>query len=407
MMSSLMQEKQGYKETAIGRIPEDWEVKTLSKIAKITMGQSPDSNYCNDTGNGIPFFQGNADFGSKYPVTRYWTTQPTKKAFTNDVLMSVRAPVGALNYSNLECCIGRGLCAIKAIKTTKEFIYYSLKHNMNRFNQLAQGSTFEAVNKADVYNFKIPTPPTQEQQKIAEILSCVDDSIEKTDEIIKQAEELKKGLMQELFTKGLGHTDFQETKIGTIPKDWEIKQFKDVSKVNQGLQIAISERHKEKKANRHIYITIQYLNTLKNPEYVENPLSSVMCNKDDVLMTRTGNTGIVITNVEGVFHNNFFKIDFDRGILNKDFLVYYLRRPKLKDLLLAYAGSTTIPDLNHGDFYAIPVVLPKIEEQQKIAEILSGVDKKIETERNYKTELEELKKGIMQDLLTGKRRVKV
>ena len=89
----------------------------LKDVCKINMGQSPDSSSYNESGEGIPFFQGNADFGDRYPVTRIWCSEPKKVAQENDILISVRAPIGAINYSKEKCCIGRGLAALTVDKT--------------------------------------------------------------------------------------------------------------------------------------------------------------------------------------------------------------------------------------------------------------------------------------------------
>ena len=112
-----------------------------------------------------------------------------------------------------------------------------------------------------------------------------------------------------------------------IPEGWEEVKLRDVVKVNQGLQIPISERFTEKNLNRKIYITIQYLNNKSVAEYIENFSDSVVCKPEDILMTRTGNTGIVVTGVSGVFHNNFFKVKPNIGILKPRFLTYFLRSP--------------------------------------------------------------------------------
>ncbi|NLM62863.1 MAG: restriction endonuclease subunit S [Mollicutes bacterium] len=195
------------------------------------------------------------------------------------------------------------------------------------------------------------------------------------------------------------------TEVGVIPEDWEINSFKDVSWVNQGLQIAIEKRLKRPTQKSKKYITIQFLNNSKEVEYIDNYVDSVCCNKDDVLMTRTGNTGIVVTGVEGVFHNNFFKINFDRKRINKDYLVYYLNQSKLKEIILIKAGTSTIPDLNHNDFYSIPIVLPKLSEQKAIVEALSDIDNLITSLEKLIDKKQKIKQGTMQQLLTGKKRL--
>ena len=139
-----------------------------------------------------------------------------------------------------------------------------------------------------------------------------------------------------------------------IPKHWKIKKLGEICKVNQGLQIAIEERFTEPIENGYFYITNEFLKAnSKTKYYIKNPSKSVLCSKEDILMTRTGNTGIVVSDVEGVFHNNFFKIDYDKKLLHKDYLVYYLKNDRMQYDILVKAGNSTIPDLNHSDFYTL------------------------------------------------------
>ena len=210
--------------------------------------------------------------------------------------------------------------------------------------------------------------------------------------------------MQQLFTRGIGHTRFKETIFGNIPGGWGDLTMRDICTVRQGLQIPISERFKEPGDNRYVYLTIKYLRDAHLPdiaEYIENPSKGVICQQDDILMTRTGNTGKVITGVKGVFHNNFFLVDYNRDKISKEFLVYYLNSDLIQKLMKVRAGSTTIPDLNHGDFYSLPLALPQKKEQEKIAGILSAVDEKVSVNKKLKEKLTLLKKGLMRDLLSG------
>ena len=147
-------------------------------------------------------------------------------------------------------------------------------------------------------------------------------------------------------------TTYKQTELGLIPTDWDFDNMGNLSKVNQGLQIPISDRFSEQVENSLFYITNEFLKEdSKNKYFIKNPPKSVIANKDDVLMTRTGNTGKVVTGVEGAFHNNFFKIKYDETKLNKDFLVGYLKSPRTQYSILTLSGNSTIPDLNHSDFY--------------------------------------------------------
>ncbi|WP_121029615.1 restriction endonuclease subunit S [Helicobacter pylori] len=191
-----------------------------------------------------------------------------------------------------------------------------------------------------------------------------------------------------------------------LPKDWEVKTFRDISTINQGLQIPISQRLKAPTEHAKFYITIQALNNRKEFEYIKTYNESVVCHKDDILMTRTGNTGMVITNIEGVFHNNFFKINFDRTLINKDFLVYFLSLEQTQKTILKKAGTSTIPDLNHNDFYSLSIPLPPLNEQIAIANILSALDRYLYSLRALILKKESVKKALSFELLSQRKRLK-
>ena len=195
--------------------------------------------------------------------------------------------------------------------------------------------------------------------------------------------------------------------ITNIPKHWKINKLGEICKVNQGLQIAIEERFTEPIENGYFYITNEFLKAnSKTKYYIKNPSKSVLCSKEDILMTRTGNTGIVVSDVEGVFHNNFFKIDYDKKLLHKDYFVYYLKNDRMQYDILVKAGNSTIPDLNHSDFYTLQIAIPPLEEQEKIAEILLSCDKAIHLTTQIITQLKQRNQGLAQQLLTGEKRVK-
>ena len=189
--------------------------------------------------------------------------------------------------------------------------------------------------------------------------------------------------------------------------DWSIKPLKNICKINQGLQIAIENRFTDDGENRYFYITNEFLREgAKNTYFIENPPRNVICDENDILMTRTGNTGQVVTDVKGAFHNNFFKIDFDRSIINKNFFIEFLKKDTTQHLILKYAGASTIPDLNHSDFYRIVMPITTIEEQAKIASFLSNVDEKISQLTQKHALLSQYKQGMMQKLFSQQIRFK-
>ena len=182
--------------------------------------------------------------------------------------------------------------------------------------------------------------------------------------------------------------------------EWEKKKLGELVKINQGLQIAITERYTEQVEGSHFYITNEFLKANSEKKYfIKNPTQSVLCTKDDILMTRTGNTGMVVTNVEGAFHNNFFKVAYPEH-LNKDYLYNFLKLEKTQNLIKKMAGTSTIPDLNHSDFYRIQMSYPTLPEQQKIATFLTAVDEKLQSLKQKKNFLEQYKKGVMQQIFS-------
>ena len=158
-------------------------------------------------------------------------------------------------------------------------------------------------------------------------------------------------------------------------EEWDEKRFKDFTKLSQGLQIAISSRFLEGGENRYFYITNEFLNPNSTKKYyIESPSENVICTVDDILMTRTGNTGKVITNISGAFHNNFFKVDYDNLETSKMFLYYLLTSNDIQKEIIIRAGNSTIPDLNHSDFYSIKTSIPALAEQSAIGSLFRTLD---------------------------------
>ena len=158
------------------------------------MGQSPDSASYNIVREGIPFFQGNADFGKVHPNVRVWCSSPKKYAHKDDILISVRAPIGALNVADQECCIGRGLAAIQVVslKCLKDYIFYFLSSRVPELNAKGTGSTFKAISKGILENIEIPLISLEEQREIVKNLEDIDQAIEMCNLLTEKTEDLVK-----------------------------------------------------------------------------------------------------------------------------------------------------------------------------------------------------------------------
>ncbi|MCK4502811.1 MAG: restriction endonuclease subunit S, partial [Desulfuromonadales bacterium] len=194
-------------------------MQILSSVSDLIMGQSPPSTSYNDTGDGLPFYQGKTDFGSIYPTPRKYCTEPKKIAESDDILISVRAPVGATNLCNDQSCIGRGIAAIRAKNIDRDFLFFYLRKIEPYIDSLGSGAIFKAINKSQLSELQINKAGIKlpEQKKIAHILSTVQRAIEGQERIIQTTTELKKALMQKLFTEGLRGEHQKQTEIGLVP----------------------------------------------------------------------------------------------------------------------------------------------------------------------------------------------
>lgn len=282
------------------------------------------------------------------------------------VIMSFKLSIGKTAITTEDMYTNEAIVAFidkKKIPIDIDYLYYlcSGSNWMQGVNKAVMGLT---LNKATLSEKEINIPNIEIQKKCAGNLDKIDRIIDLKKQQLDQLDLLVRSLFIEMFGDPIRNE-----------KNWRINKFRDICTVRQGLQIPISKRLLYREDNCYEYITVAYLHGSKEREYIKNPKETVICNKEDILMTRTGNTGMVITGVHGVFHNNFFLIDFDRYKFDKCFLVEYLNLELIQLDIMRRAGSSTIPDLNHDEFYKINVYVPPLDLQNRFAEYVSSIDK--------------------------------
>ena len=302
------------------------------------------------------------------------------------------------------------------------YLYQFLYANRHIFAQNAVGSTVKSLRLPIIQNIQINIPPISEQKKIAEILACVDEDIEKTDEIIKNTQKLKKGLTQDLLTKGIRNTKFKKSELGEIPENWEVKKIK-----NSGIKMIDGDRGlsypKKSDFYEEGYCLFLSNKNIKNDKFIFDEKSFITKEKDedlrkgklqrkDVVLTTRGTVGNVAFYDNKIVFNHIrinsgmliFRSDDDLvpEYLYKLFSSHFMKR-RYKDMV---SGSAQ-PQLPISSLENISIPVPSKVEQKKIAEILSAVDNKIDIYKQIKRKLTELKKGLMQDLLSGEVRVKI
>ena len=209
------------KDTEIGPIPRSWEAVSLGRLCdrgaiEATMGQSPPSSTYNESGSGLPFFQGSADFGDLHPTPRIWCVSARKFASAGETLLSVRAPVGDLNVAVERCGIGRGLASISAGDDVDPwFLYFVLLYRRSALERLGTGSTFASVSRTAIDQLGIPFPTKAEQTEIASTLLAVEKRIETHRRKLSLLEQLFRTLLHDLMTGRIRADDLELPDIGT------------------------------------------------------------------------------------------------------------------------------------------------------------------------------------------------
>jgi type I restriction enzyme S subunit len=393
-----------------------WESVSLGDISTITMGQSPSSSSYNEYGIGNYLIQGNADIKDRKSAPRQWTSEPTKLCDVGDTLMTVRAPVGAIAKSIHNACIGRGVCSIKPNNVDHEYLYQFLLSYEKQWRSLEQGSTFTAVNGTDIKGVKLQIPPLSEQQRIAEILSTVDAKIEIIDQQISETQELKKGLMQQLLTKGIGHTEFKDSVLGKIPKSWEVLKVGDTCSLKGGFAFKSSDSCEH--GIRWVKIANVGVNKIKwndesfLPHGFEIQHRDFVLNEGDIILAMTRpilNGKLKIARISkfdsGSLLNQRVGRILENNNLNKDFAYQVFNSFLFISAMEKELVGTDPPNISSSMFEELNIALPPLKEQVEIAEILTSYDQKLEVLSEKKTTYQELKQGLMQQLLTGKMRV--
>lgn len=241
---------------------------------------------------------------------------------------------------------------------SNKFLYYWMQSKINVISKFYRGSGIKHPSMKDVLDMNIAVPPLEVQCEIVHILD---------DFTLLSAE-----LSAELKARQKQFTYYEEKLL--FNNNFEKVKLADLCIVNQGLQIPINQRKKEPAENRYFYITVQFLKGGDEKYYIESPQPNVICKKEDILVTRTGSTGKIITGVEGCFHNNFFKVEPNERIL-KRYLYFVLNSKRMYNKMLRAASGGTVPDLPHRKFYNLEIFLPSIEEQEKIINILDSFEK--------------------------------
>lgn len=410
------------------RVPAGWEAASFGDLCKFSGGSAFKEKYQGKGSGDYPFIkvsdmniEGNQRFITK---ANHWIDQVTRleakvKLFPKPAV--VFAKVGAallLNRRRIltrETAIDNNMMAAIPFEDGHNFLYYALQEV--DLGEIVQGGAVPSVNQAQMEDIPVLIPPLPEQQKIATILSSVDDVIEKTRAQIDKLKDLKTGMMQQLLTQGIGHTEYKDTPIGRIPKTWGHARLEDVAVIQTGVA-------KNSKITGDL-IEIPYLRVanvqdgyldlteIKTLQLDRTRLERFMLRDNDILVNEGGDfdklgRGFIWKNQISpcVHQNHVFVVRTNQEKLLPMFFNYLSGSQYGKQYYLGCAKQTTnLASLNSSQLKQFPVLLPTLEEQADICEALNSIDMKVRNIEQKLSSITEIKKALMQDLLTGKVRV--
>ncbi|WMX16334.1 restriction endonuclease subunit S [Aureispira sp. CCB-E] len=441
--------REGYKMTKLGEIPLDWKLIKINEIvdevtdyvAAGSFASLKENVKVSDIKNFAIYVRltdlrkGLGHTSQKYVDEKSYKFLSKSNLFGRELLFAnIGANVGEvwlMPEIKEKATIAPNMIIIRAnnesIIPEYLFAYLTSFIGKRQINKIIAGSGHPKINKTELRQLITIVPPLQEQKKIAEILSTVDEKIDLVQSNIEATQALKKGLMQQLLTKGIGHTEFKASKLGEIPLDWEVvkigelKQQQVFSKIQDGnhgeLHPTASDFVEEgipfimanciTKLNQ---LKIDLAKRISIDQY--NSLRIGFTKTNDVLLTHKGTVGL--TALIKKEHGNLmltpqvtlYRIGDESRII-KDYLYYYFQSEIFQKIIDKYSKQSTRAYIGIIAQQKLPIILPSnIQEQKKIAEILSTVDEKLDILQEKKAAYQAMKKGLMQQLLTGQVRVK-
>ncbi|MFJ7371418.1 restriction endonuclease subunit S [Lysinibacillus sp. NPDC098008] len=421
--------REGYKMTELGEIPSEWEVKTTGElfenVSKKGFETLPVLSVTQD--NGV-VYRDDLDINIKYDKKSLKTY---KLIESGQFVISLRSFQGGIEYSKITGISSPAYTILQPLEGVDTDYFRHLFKSFWFIDKLKGSIVGIRDGKQISYNdfkvIKLLLPTLKEQQKIASILSTVDEQIYETEQLIVKTKELKKGLMQQLLTKGIGHTEFKQTELGEIPADWQVKSIKEVFALISGYAFK-SKLFKSEPEQETLQVIKMgnvkqgKLDLTKNKAFISindilEPQNKYKLQNEDIVISLTGTVGKRdYGNVAFIERDNVLVVNQRVGCLRKDkekidsrYYFYFLQTElfRMSFFEIGVGGTGNQSNVSLVDVGEVKIPFPNLKEQQKIAQILSTVDEQIEVYEEEKVKYEELKKGLMQQLLTGQIRVKI
>lgn len=429
--------KEGYKQTELGLIPVDWEVKKLIEIADFNPESLSEKTLPNYEFEYIDIssIENTGIISKKLKITFSDAPSRARRIVKKDdiILSTVRPYLKAFalikeDKKNLICSTGYAVLRTST-NISNIFVYQSTLSElfMNQVNVSLVGSNYPAINNDDLKKIKMPIPSLQEQKKIASILSTWDNAIEKTEKLIETKTKLKKALMQQLLTGKKRFKDFiksneyKQTELGFIPFDWSFLTLPNIS--TNGPQNGLY-KHKSFYGKGFKIAELNDLYKYNNKLYVDNLKNYISLNEkekeiyslleDDILINRVSKQisgiakSLLVKNVNSkvIFESNMMRVTLNKKIIYPLFFIYFSKSKLYLEQIIGLAKVSNQTSISQEGLNKLNIPIPQLKEQIKIASVLNSCDKEIELLEKKLETLKNQKKGLMQKLLTGQIRVK-
>lgn len=385
-----------------GDVPDTWAVKTVGEIASITMGQSPPSSTVSDDGDGLPFIQGNAEFGARYPKPRQFAADCPKVVEGGDILLSVRAPVGEVNVAPERLCIGRGLAGLRPTDGDHDFLYYALGGLAPVFARLSQGSTFDAINGKDLRSIPLLVPPLDEQRRIAEVLRSVDEAIAASQATLQQSEVALSALSDELFSAGMsgGGSEWPQHPLEDMLDN--IIDYRGIPppKADNGIPLLTA------KNVRFGYLDFEPREYIAEKDY-DSWMRRGLPSAGDIMFTTEAPLGNVaeFPNIKAALGQRTLTLVPKASALDAKFLKWLLLSKPAQDLIWSHATGSTAKGIKQRTFRKLKFGFPALDEQVRISELLEDIGAARDAAKRSNEAYATMKTHLLSDLLSGRVRV--
>ena len=424
-MSQILKPKKGYKfvKGLFGKyegIPEEWDLKKIEECCDILDSKRVpiNSEERKKIQGNIPYYGAN---GIQGYVNDYIFDEELILLAEDGGYFEEYKTRPITQYVIGKCWVNNHAHVLSAKNNNSlKWIFYSLVHK--NITPYINGSTRTKLNQSDLRQVSILIPPIKEQQKISTILSNVDNLITNTQKIINQTKFIKKGLMQKLLTVGISHNKFKKIKwyFGKevkIPKEWSVGKLRDYVKKDSTITYGIVQAGSNLKSGISYFRTLDVTKNLvhfndlwKTSQEISDQYYRTILQKGDLIVTVRASVGVV-----KLITKEFEGYNLSRGVakispssdVDSIFLLEELKSEMIQKQISLLTNGTTFIDITMENLRNLKIFIPSLQEQQKIASILSNIDSKIKSQIQYKEKLERLKKSLMQKLLTGQVRVKV